>query len=118
MKLISKILLGLFVVSTYSFANEWVYGNVSKVEDYGSYGNYEVLITLQNQQWRGNEDGAMECTNRFSVQVGAQGVTEQFKDRAFAMMLAANMSGKKVGLFVNTGGPYCKVQMVRIGDDF
>ncbi len=48
--ILTIILLTLGFNNTVS-AMEWVYGRVSKVEDYGKYdgGKYQVLITLQGK---------------------------------------------------------------------
>lgn len=110
----------LFFLPPVAQANQWVYGQVERVDDYGSYNNgfYEVLIKLKNQEWRGVGDGATNCTERFRVKIGEQGITDKGKDRLFSLMLTAYMGGKQVGLFVDpTSGPYCLVQIGSIGDD-
>jgi len=102
-------------------ANQWVFGQVQMLEDYGSYSNgfYEVLIKLKDQRWSGTGDGGANCTERFRVKIGEQGITENEKDRIFSLMLSAYMGGKNVGLFVDTtSGPNCLVQIGRIGDGF
>ena len=45
------IILSVFPLT--SFAKEWVYGKVDKLEEYGGYdiSKYQVLITLRDQEW-------------------------------------------------------------------
>lgn len=110
----------LAISATTARANDWVYGNVSIVEDYGNYGSgageYQVLITLSSKYWTVPADASV-CTERFRVVVGVEGVTEDFKKRIFAMMVAARLSGERVRLFYNKNtGPYCAVQIASMGD--
>lgn len=113
------LMLCMCSASNWVYANQWVYGDVSMVEEYGSYEDYQILITLVNQEWIGTKGGESACTGRFSVEVGQEGVTDKIQDRIFSLMLSAYMGGKKAGLFVNPEtGPYCKVQIGRIGDGF
>src|SRR6476660_4210067 len=59
-------------------ANEWMYGDVIAVEDYGSVccaadGNpYEVLVDLKNKTWVAPSDASV-CTQRFRIVTGLQG---------------------------------------------
>jgi len=122
MKLVRYIVVvfSIFMI-TPVFSMEWVFGRVSKVEDYGSYdnGNFQVLITLQNKSWPNNGTGATNCTHRFRVKTGVHGVTEKIKDRIFTLMLSAHLTERRAGLYIDpNSGPYCTVQIGRIGDDF
>jgi len=120
----NKYIAGLVVIllmPSYVSANQWVYGSVQTIEEYGAYGGgyYQVLIQLVNREWVGGGAGPTNCGGRFSVQVGQQGVTEEIKNRIFSMMLTAYTASKKVGLFVDeNSGPNCLVQIGRIGDGF
>ncbi len=114
-------ILGFLYLSSASAANQWVYGKVDVLEDYGSYssGSFQVLITLVEKQWGSGspQDGEANCTQRFRVMAGEEGVDENIKNRIFSMMLSAHMGDKNVGLYVNTStGPRCKVQIGRISN--
>lgn len=115
------IFVALFFLPSLVSANQWVYGKVQRLEEYGAYGGsaYQVLITLIDIQWVGAGAGAANCGGRFSVQTGQQGVTSEIKNRIFSMMLTANTTNGKVGLFVDeNSGPNCLVQVGRIGSGF
>ena len=68
-------------------ANDWVYGTVKWIEDYGSYccaadgHQYQVMVSLTNKTWANGADAAI-CTERFRVVTGLQGVTEEIKKNA------------------------------------
>lgn len=112
------LLVGLLTLCQFAQANNWVYGKVKVLDEYAGYGdgNFQVLVTLSEKEWINTPTGNSICTERFSLQTGAQGLTEEAKNRIFSMLLAAHMSDQKVGLFVNLNGPYCKIQIGRIGD--
>jgi len=114
----------LILVLIFSFmpiiaqADQWVFGNVQTLEDYANYGGgyYEVLIKLKDQYWGGAGNGATNCTKRFRLKIGPNGITENEKDRIFSLMLSAYMGNKPVVLFVDTSsGPNCIVLIGRIG---
>lgn len=115
------MILVMTVFPLVSQANQWVFGEVESLDDYGSYGNgiYQVLIGLKNMQWGAGGDGVTNCTKRFRVKLGEQGITENEKGRIFSLMLSAYMAGKTVGLYVDpASGPYCLVQIGRLGNAF
>jgi hypothetical protein len=107
----------LAVGSNSAFANNWVNGNVSLVDDYSGYdASYQVLITLTNRNFVITGDAAI-CTDRFRVVVGQEGMTAELQKRVFSMMVAAYLAGSRVRLFYNVvGAPYCTVQIASIGD--
>ncbi|TVZ37410.1 hypothetical protein P886_1751 [Alteromonadaceae bacterium 2753L.S.0a.02] len=122
MKLILSFIIAILFPLT-SYANQWVFGKVQIVEEYGQYGanQYQVLLTLTDQIWTSgsSSNGATNCTDRFRIMTGEEGVTEEIKNRMYTMMLAAYMSNKKIGLYMNTEkGPGCTVQVTRVGDGF
>jgi len=109
------------MLSSTASANQWVYGKVKMLEDYGAFQNskFEVLITLKEKRWIGDKEGKTNCTHRFKIKVGQQGITEDSKNRMFSMMLSAYIADKNVGLYVDeNSGPYCSVEIGRIGDGF
>lgn len=117
---------GAGVLSSNAVAgHQWVWGQVQWVEDFGGYqgGLYGVRIRLKDQVWNITQgqaqDGEQNCTSEFRVRVGVQGVTEEIKMRIFSLMLTGYSMGSKVGLFVDTStGPYCEVQIGRMGEGF
>jgi len=117
-----KILLcSLFVLlsTTSSAAMQWVTGGVEAIEDYAGYtnGTYGILIKLDNKEWIGSGNGATSCTKQFRLKEGKLGMTEESKNRIFSLVLSAHMASKKVGLYVDDQtGPFCFVQIGRIGD--
>ena len=99
--------------AAYAAASEWVYGNVDLVDDYGAYngGYFQVMISLSNRTNVGPL-ATQNCTGEFRVATGAEGVTEDIKKRIFAMALVAQLTGRKLRLYVDpTTGPYCYVQI-------
>jgi hypothetical protein len=45
-------------------------------------------------------------------------MTESSKDRIFSLTLSAYVAKERVGLYVDTNsGPYCAVQIGKIGED-
>lgn len=103
-------------------ANDWVIGDVSIVEDYTSFSPvYGVLINLVNKTYyNGSSPVITTCTQKFRVVVGLEGVTSEVQKNIFALALAANLSGKKLRLYVDSNaaydGGYCAVQIASIGD--
>jgi hypothetical protein len=106
----------LLVLSWKADANEWVYGDVTIVEDYSNYGDYQVLVTLTNKVFTVASHASV-CTDRFRAVVGLEGMTEEVKKRVFAMMLTAYVTKTRVRLFYSTtGAPNCTIQIASIGD--
>jgi hypothetical protein len=108
------------VASRSALANDWVYGNVSVIDDYSSYGtgagDFQLLITLTNKNFSVPAH-ASQCTDRFRAVIGMEGMTEEVKKRVFAMMLTAYVTGARVRLFYNvSGAPHCTIQLASIGD--
>ena len=100
------------------FANEWVTGTVENVGDYSAYSApLGVLVRLTNQTWTAGSTGPTACSAGFRIVGGYLNVTEQMKDRMYAAALSAAMSGRKVGLYVDSSGSpgYCFVQIVNTG---
>jgi len=110
----------LCLFSASLLAEQWVTGDVAKIQEYGAYsgGQYEILIKLNNQNWFGSGDGAEVCTERFRIKEGELGVTSDIKNRMFSMLLANHMASKSISLFVKTeSGPFCNVSVVGIGEE-
>ena len=118
-----KIMFFAFSLSFFSvsvLAEQWVTGEIAKIQEYGAYsgGQYEILIKLNNQNWFGSGDGAEVCTERFRIKEGELGVTSDIKNRMFSMLLANHMASKSISLFVKTeSGPFCNVSVVGIGEE-
>ena len=115
---LTATVLGLLLSST-TMANDWVYGTVTSLEDYGTFtvdsNPFEVLVGLDATAWVIPADAAT-CNQRFRIVTGLQGVTADMKNRFFALLLSAYHSGSKVRLFYSTqGAPYCQVQIASIG---
>jgi hypothetical protein len=113
-------LLCCFLLNTGAFANQWVYGTVSSLEDYGSFtvdsNPFEVLVGLNASNWVNPADAPI-CNQRFRIVVGLQNVTADMKNRFFALLLSAYHTGASVRLFYSTAGaPYCQVQIASIGN--
>jgi hypothetical protein len=116
-----KLIFGmLLLVSNSVIANQWVKGDIVKLQEYGAYSNgqYQFLIELKDRSWPGAGDGSSVCTGRFRIMDGAEGVTNEIKSRMVSMLIASYMANKKVALFVNTSSaPYCNVIVTGMGDD-
>lgn len=109
----------VFIASN-ATANDWVYGTVTTLEDYGPLGApdgnpFEVMVGLNATRWTSPGD-ASPCNQRFRIVTGQQNVTEQMKNRFFALLLSAYHTGAPVRLFYSTAGaPYCLVGIATIG---
>lgn len=102
-----------------AYANQWVKGNVTIVEDYTAFNSAQsLLVTLVDQAW-GNgtqSNGPAVCTGRFRAVVGQQGVTQSLYDRMYATLLTVRATGGAVALWVDTStGPECQIQIVSYG---
>jgi hypothetical protein len=105
-----------------AFANQWVTGTVSQIEEYGGFnnGSFGIRVFIGNAAWvviaGGSTNGPANCTS-FRIVVGAQGVDENIKNRMYSMLLTAYTSHNPVSLYVetDTSGPYCYVAITSTG---
>lgn len=107
-------------------ANEWVSGTVSVVWDYGGYsatfGN--ILISLTQMRWfsQGGDttDGQANCTQRFRILSGLQGVDAASLSRFDAILVTAYTTQQPITMYVDTDStaPYCAVAVVVLGTFF
>lgn len=103
-----------------SFASEWVYANVSVVEDYRAFNSeLGILVTLSGITYTSGGTAQTTCVQRYRVVVGVEGVTADMQKAAIAMLLAARASGDSIRLYVNPAaaysGGYCPVQVFGMG---
>ena len=117
-KKIIFLVLSLLVLPGIAYAeNKWLYGDVAMIEEYGSISNgtYGILITLENKIWPYGDLAA--CTGQLRLKTGLQGMTDEVKQRIFAMTLSSSATGQEMGLFVGEGasGAICDIQAARSG---
>ena len=111
------VAVGMLVCSD-AKAFQWVFGNVSTVDDNSAYSaSYGILVELANATWGSGttSNGASVCTG-FRIVTGLVGITEEAKARYYAALLSQQAIGRPVALYVDTSvAPYCAVQVLSTG---
>jgi hypothetical protein len=118
--------VALAYISIPTQANEWVSGTVSTVWDYGGSASTfgDILITLTQMRWfsQGGDttDGQANCTQRFRILNGVQGVDASSLSRFDAMLITAYTTQQPITMYVDTNStaPYCAVAAVVLGTFF
>lgn len=119
-KLLSLALLSMSLWSANVIAaQEWIYGDVTAVEDFAAWGNgsYQVLITMSNMKAQGGGAYSGPCNSGiFKVVLGQNGIDSESKNRIFSLALSSYVATKPFGLYVeNTTPDTCSVIIGRIG---
>lgn len=102
-------------------ANQWVMGKIERINDYTAYNaGLGLYIQLSGLAWGSGSttNGPTACPAYFRVSLGEQGMTEEAKNRAWATLLTAHSSGRRISMYVDTSHTSeCAVQIVGIGGD-